>query len=125
MKISLRRRHALTVVDGAFSHKIDFVTIFKEILNPKGHPNRITGSKVTAILLNGWILPIGGASSGRVCSCSLRSRLVLHPSYKFHLYIKPLFVDRADDEALPEGKFELPPPTRVFLLRRNLFKWFL
>ena len=76
MKISLRRRHALTIADGAFSHKIDYVTIFKEILNPEGHPNHITGSKVTAILLNGWILPIGGASSGRVCSCSLRIRLV-------------------------------------------------
>ena len=25
--------------------------------------NRITGSKVTAILLTGWILPIGGASA--------------------------------------------------------------
>ena len=62
MKISLRRRHALTVVDGAFSHKIDYVTIFKEILNPKGHPNRIIGSKVMAILLNVLILPIGGAS---------------------------------------------------------------
>ena len=59
-----------------FNHKIDYVTVFKEILNPKGHLNRITGSKVTAILLNGWILPIGGASSGRVCACSLRSRLV-------------------------------------------------
>ena len=77
MKISLRRRHALTVADGAFIHKIDYVTILKENLNPTGHPNRITGSKVTAILLNGWILSIGGASSGRVCSCSLRSRLVL------------------------------------------------
>ena len=76
MKISVRRRHALTVADGVFSHKIDYVTIFKEILNPEGHPNRITGSKVMAILLNGWILPIGRASSGRVCSCSLRSRLV-------------------------------------------------
>ena len=76
MKISLRRRHALTIADGAFSHKIDYVTIFKDILNPEGHPNRITGSKVTAIFLNGWILPIGGASSGRVCPCSLRSRLV-------------------------------------------------
>ena len=48
MKISLRRRHALTVADSAFSHKIDYVTIFKEILNPEGHPNRINGSKVTA-----------------------------------------------------------------------------
>ena len=59
MKISLRRRHALKVADGAFSDKIDYVKIFKEILNPEGHPNRITGSKVTAILQNGLILPIG------------------------------------------------------------------
>ena len=35
------------VEDGAFSHKIDHVTIFKEILNLEGHPKRITGSKVT------------------------------------------------------------------------------
>jgi hypothetical protein len=45
------------VADGAFNHKIDY-----------WHPNRMTGSKVTAILLNGWILLIGGASSGRVCA---------------------------------------------------------
>ena len=64
------------VADGDFSHKIDNVTILLEILNPEVHPNHITGSKVTAILLNGWIFPIGGASSGRVCACSLRSRLV-------------------------------------------------
>ena len=31
MKISLRRRHALTVADGAFSHKIDYVLILKGI----------------------------------------------------------------------------------------------
>ena len=37
--------------------------LFKEILNLEGHPNRITGSTVTAILLNGWILPIGGSSA--------------------------------------------------------------
>ena len=55
------------VTDSAFSHKIDYVTIFQDILYLEGHPNRITSSKVTAILLNGWILPIGGASSGRVC----------------------------------------------------------
>ena len=51
------------VEDGAFSHKIDYVTIFLEILNLEGHQNRITGSRVTVILLNGWILPIGGASA--------------------------------------------------------------
>ena len=47
------------VEDVVFSHKIDYVTI------PEGHPNRITGSKVTAILLNEWILPIGGASAAK------------------------------------------------------------
>ena len=31
------------------------------ILNLEGHPNCIAGSRVTAILLKGWILPIGGA----------------------------------------------------------------
>ena len=34
------------VEDGALSHKIDYVTIFEVILNLKGHPNRITGSRV-------------------------------------------------------------------------------
>ena len=33
------------------------------MLNLEGHLNRINGSSVTAILLNGWILPIGGASA--------------------------------------------------------------
>ena len=56
MKISLLSRHALMVEDGVFSHKIDFGRIFKEILNLEGHPNCITGSKVTVIFLNGWIL---------------------------------------------------------------------
>ena len=50
------------IEDGAFSHKVDSVTIYYEILNLKGHPNHITGTRVTAIFLNGWILPIGGAS---------------------------------------------------------------
>ena len=44
--------------DGAFSHKINYVTMFLEILNLKDNPNRNTGSKVTVILLNGGILPI-------------------------------------------------------------------
>ena len=55
---------------GAFSHKIDNITIFKKILNLKRHQNCITSSRVTAILLNGWIFPIrqsGEASPGGVC----------------------------------------------------------
>ena len=44
-----------------------FVIKYTIIINPEGHPNHITGSKVTVILLNGRILPIGGVESGRVC----------------------------------------------------------
>ena len=65
------------VEDGAFSLKIDYTIIFWENLNLEGHPNHITGLKVMAILLHGWILPIGGVASGRVCACILRSRLVI------------------------------------------------
>ena len=46
------------VADGAFSHKINYVIFFKEIINHEGHPNRITGLKVTAILLNGGFCPL-------------------------------------------------------------------
>ena len=34
------------VADGAFIHKMDYVTIFKEILNLEGQPSHITGSRV-------------------------------------------------------------------------------
>ena len=50
------------------SPKTNYVDLFSEILNLKGHPNCIAGLKVKAILLNGLILPIGGASSGRIGS---------------------------------------------------------
>ena len=52
-EISLRCRHAQTVNNGALSHKTNYF----EILS--GHQNRYIGSKVTAILLIGWILPTG------------------------------------------------------------------
>ena len=55
---------------------IKYVIVIKTFLNPEGHQNPISGSKVTVILLKGWILPIGGVASGRVCVCSLHSRLV-------------------------------------------------
>ena len=41
VNISLRRRHGLMVEGGAFSHKIDYVAIFKENLNLEGHLNRL------------------------------------------------------------------------------------
>ena len=59
MKRSLRRRHALTVKNGACSHIIDYVTFFYEILNLKGHQHHITGLRVTAILLKNGTFPIG------------------------------------------------------------------
>ena len=65
-----------TVRDNTSSYEIDYVIVIKNCLNLEGHQNSISGSKVKEILLKGWILPIGGASSGRVCACSLRSRLV-------------------------------------------------
>ena len=64
------------VKDIAFSHKIDYFSNFMEILNLKGHLSCFIGSKVTVILVNGGILPSDEVASGRVCVCSLRSRLV-------------------------------------------------
>ena len=52
------------VGNGAFSHKIDYFTIFQE------NQNLYTSSRVTAILLNRLIFPIvqsGEASRWRVC----------------------------------------------------------
>ena len=63
MKISLQRRHAQTVKNGASNYKTDYIDNVSEFLNPEGHQNRRIGSKVTAILLNGWILPSGGVAS--------------------------------------------------------------
>ena len=51
---------------------MDYVAQVLGILNLKGHCNPIFGSKVTALLLNGWVLSIFGVSLGRVCACSMR-----------------------------------------------------
>ena len=40
-----------------------------------------------AILVNGGVLPRGGVASGRVCACSLRSRLVSTVTYWAPYYI--------------------------------------
>ena len=57
--------HSVMVCEHMFTApprpKIYCITISREILHLEGHPNRIAGSKATAILLNGWTLPIGGA----------------------------------------------------------------
>ena len=64
VKTSLQCRHARIGKNGAFSHKTNYIDIFAEILNLEAHLNRCIGSKVTVILLNGWILPTGGVVSG-------------------------------------------------------------
>ena len=71
---ALRRRHAQMVRDSTSSYKIYYFIVIKNFLNPGGHQNPISGSEVTAILLKGWILSIGEASSVRVCACSLRKQ---------------------------------------------------
>ena len=82
---ALRRRHAQTVRDSSYSYKIDNVIVIKNFLNSEGHQNCIRGSKVMTILLKGWILPISKVASGRVCACSLRSRLVNMITFTFPL----------------------------------------
>ena len=56
---ALRHHHAQTVRNTTSSYKIDYVIVMKNFLIPEGHHNPISGSKVTAILLKGWIYPIG------------------------------------------------------------------
>ena len=75
------------VEDGAFSHEIDYASNFKGNLNFKGHQNCSIGSKVTAILVNGGILPRGGVALGRVCTCSLRSMLLLWVFQNLYKYV--------------------------------------
>ena len=68
--IALRRCKVQMVRSGASSYKIDYVT----------HAQGIISSKVTAILMNWWILPTGGVASRRVCAFSLRNRLLYNVS---------------------------------------------
>ena len=51
--------------------------MFEEIQNFEGHLNHCIGSKVTLILLNGWILPTGRVASGRVCPVACAAGLFL------------------------------------------------
>ena len=69
-KISLWRRPALMVEDGAFSHKIDYIKVFYKILNPNGHPNRITGSKVTVDFAHWWSFSDRGSTINKATSYS-------------------------------------------------------
>ena len=65
------------VKDGAFTHKIDYVTIFLEILNLKGQPNRITGSYCN---LSEWV------DFAYWCSC-IGKDLRLQPAQQACIFI--------------------------------------
>ena len=71
------RRHAQTFRDSSSSYKINYVIVVKTFLNP------INGSKVTAILLQGRILPIGGASAVEGLRSTGLPRLVLEQPWDF------------------------------------------
>ena len=58
------------------SYKIDYFIVIKNPLNPKGQQNPINGSKVTVILMKGWILHIGGPSAVEGLQSTGLSRLV-------------------------------------------------
>ena len=66
------------VKNSAPSHKTNYIDIFSEIQNLEEHQNRCIGSKVTAILLNGWILPTSVVASGRVCPGACAAGLFLN-----------------------------------------------
>ena len=48
--------------------KKEYVAQVKDMLNTKGYHNRSTGSKVTLILRNCWIMSVGEVALGRVYS---------------------------------------------------------
>ena len=54
-----------------------YIDYFAENLNLEGHQSRCIGSKVTAILLNGWILPTGGVALGMVCPAACAAGLYI------------------------------------------------
>ena len=58
--------------------------MIKNFLNLKRHQTPTSASKVTAILLKGWILPIGGASAGEGLPCSLRCKACLKSIRQHH-----------------------------------------
>ena len=59
------------VEDGAFSHKIDYITIFKGILNLKGDQNHITGVFAGWVVFAYWWSFISEGSASAACAAGL------------------------------------------------------
>ena len=66
MKILIRSGNVQTVIFCAFSVGIEYVRIFKEILDLDGHQNCTTNSRVPEFFLYERILLIYGIASGLV-----------------------------------------------------------
>ena len=64
--------------------------MIKTFINPKGHQNLIKSLKVTAILLKGWISPVGGASAVEGLQSTGLPRLVLKLFSEVHCMDKYL-----------------------------------
>ena len=58
VKITLQRRHALTVADGAFSHKIEYVTILRRFQIPKGIQIALLVQKLRRFCFMGGFCPL-------------------------------------------------------------------
>ena len=65
--LDLKGCQAQKVYNGAYSLKIDYAAQVEGIQNLKGYQNHIIGTKVTAILMNVGILPMGAVASERIC----------------------------------------------------------
>ena len=52
--------------------------MIKNFVSPKRHPNPIIGSKVTAIFMKGWILPIGEVALGKGLGLQPAQQAFLH-----------------------------------------------
>ena len=63
------------------SLKKTILTLFQRLLIWKASKLQY-GSKVTAVLLNGWILPTGGVASGMVCPAACAAGLFLEGDKK-------------------------------------------
>ena len=80
--MSLRRRNALTVENGALSNKLDYVKTFKEIINLEGYPQRITGGWVCLLVKLHW----EGSAPAAACAAGLLNTIftsrILHTGDK-------------------------------------------
>ena len=57
--------------------KQNMLTFLSEILNLEGCLSQCKGSKVTAVLMNGWILPTGRVALEMVCPAACAAGLFL------------------------------------------------